>query len=194
MWREQAIIKWSWHVNSIFACCHSAKLCALAARTFRSHQYQVLFMAIRLFHLDNPDPVEMETISNLTRIQNNFLISGRIGLKSGLCSPLVWTWVNIRAHFFCSLFPPAGSKGCLAAGTRRERMTVPENCWPPLLGCKLRSLFYIVSVSRFFRPHGASTLYCCNLSVDVALNVWFTTNGMCAKNNTTIHICGANKQ
>jgi len=25
--------------------------------------------------------------------------------------------------------------------------------------------------------------YCCNLSVGVALNVWFTTNGMCAKNN-----------
>jgi len=24
---------------------------------------------------------------------------------------------------------------------------------------------------------------CCNLSVGVALNVWFTTNGMCAKNN-----------
>jgi len=26
---------------------------------------------------------------------------------------------------------------------------------------------------------------CCNLSVGVALNVWFTTNGMCAKYNTT---------
>jgi len=34
---------------------------------------------------------------------------------------------------------------------------------------------------------------CCNLSGDVALNVWFTTNGMCVKNNT-IHICGSNKQ
>jgi len=29
--------------------------------------------------------------------------------------------------------------------------------------------------------------YCCNLSVGVALNVWFTTNGMCANNNTNIH-------
>ena len=26
MWHEQAIIEWSWHVNSIVACCHSAKL------------------------------------------------------------------------------------------------------------------------------------------------------------------------
>ena len=26
---------------------------------------------------------------------------------------------------------------------------------------------------------------CCNLSVGGALNVWFTTNGMCVKNNTT---------
>jgi len=39
MWREQAIIDWSWHVHSIVACCHSAKLCAHAARAFRSQQY-----------------------------------------------------------------------------------------------------------------------------------------------------------
>ena len=32
MWREQAIIEWSWHVSSIVACCHSAKLCAHAAQ------------------------------------------------------------------------------------------------------------------------------------------------------------------
>jgi len=36
-------------------------------------------------------------------------------------------------------------------------------------------------------------LYCCNLTGGVALNMSFTTNGMCVKNNT-IHICGANKQ
>jgi len=41
MWREQAIIVWSWHENSIVACCHSAKLCAYAAQDFRSQQYQV---------------------------------------------------------------------------------------------------------------------------------------------------------
>jgi len=33
-WREHAIIEWSWHVNSIVACCHSAKLCAYAAWAF----------------------------------------------------------------------------------------------------------------------------------------------------------------
>jgi len=38
MWREQAIVEWLWHVNSIVACCHSAKLCAYAARDFRSQQ------------------------------------------------------------------------------------------------------------------------------------------------------------
>ena len=37
-WREQAIIEWSWHVISIVACCHSAKLCAHAAGTFWSQQ------------------------------------------------------------------------------------------------------------------------------------------------------------
>jgi len=36
MWCEQAIIEWSWHVSSIVACCHSAKLCAYAAQDFRS--------------------------------------------------------------------------------------------------------------------------------------------------------------
>ena len=39
MWHEQAIIEWSWHVIFIVACCHSVKLCALAARAFRSQQY-----------------------------------------------------------------------------------------------------------------------------------------------------------
>jgi len=30
--------------------------------------------------------------------------------------------------------------------------------------------------------------WCCNLSVGVALNVWFTTNGMCAKNNIHTYV------
>ena len=36
-------------------------------------------------------------------------------------------------------------------------------------------------------------VWCCNLSGGVELNVWFTTNEICVKNNT-IHTCGANKQ
>jgi len=32
------------------------------------------------------------------------------------------------------------------------------------------------------------TVYCCNLSVDVALNVRFTMNGMCVKNNTHMYV------
>jgi len=35
---EQAIIKWSYRVGSIVACCQSVKICALAARAFRSQQ------------------------------------------------------------------------------------------------------------------------------------------------------------
>jgi len=30
--------EWSWHVNSIVACCHSVKLCACATQAFRSQQ------------------------------------------------------------------------------------------------------------------------------------------------------------
>jgi len=35
---------------------------------------------------------------------------------------------------------------------------------------------------------GLSLKYCCNLSGGVALIVWFTTNGMCVKNNTIIYV------
>ena len=42
MRREQAIIEWSWRVNSIVACCHSVKLCALATRAFRSQHWQLV--------------------------------------------------------------------------------------------------------------------------------------------------------
>jgi len=38
VWREQAIIEWSRRVISIVACCYGAKLCARAARDFRSQQ------------------------------------------------------------------------------------------------------------------------------------------------------------
>jgi len=31
-------------------------------------------------------------------------------------------------------------------------------------------------------------LDCYNLSIDIALNVWFTTNGMCVKNNTHMYV------
>ena len=32
IYKWRAIIEWSWHVNSMVACCHGAKLCAHAAR------------------------------------------------------------------------------------------------------------------------------------------------------------------
>jgi len=47
-------------------------------------------------------------------------------------------------------------------------------------------------VWKLVEPQTAGTWYCCNLSGGFALIVWFTTNGMCVKNNT-IHICCANK-
>jgi len=49
MWHEQAIIEWSRHVNSIVAYCHSAKLCAYAARDFRSQQYHTISCFRRRF-------------------------------------------------------------------------------------------------------------------------------------------------
>ena len=48
MWREQAITEWPWHVNSIVACCHGAKLCAYAARDFRSQHCHDLLVPCKL--------------------------------------------------------------------------------------------------------------------------------------------------
>ena len=45
---------------------------------------------------------------------------------------------------------------------------------PPIRGLVVRAYASVLAGPKF----------CCNLSVGVALNVWFTTNGMCAKNNT----------
>jgi len=42
-WHEQAIIEWLRRVNCIVACCHGVKLCAHAARDFRSQQYKMIF-------------------------------------------------------------------------------------------------------------------------------------------------------
>jgi len=39
MWREQEIQKWSEHVISIVACCHTMKLCAHAVQDFWLQQH-----------------------------------------------------------------------------------------------------------------------------------------------------------
>jgi len=85
--------EWSWHVNSIVARCHSAKLCAYAARDFRSQQNGAM-----------------------TRM-----------------------W-----------------RSCGVQPSHKERAI-------GVVRCKKEGCY-------------------CNLSGGVALIVWFTTNGMCAKN------------
>ena len=75
-WREQAIKEWSWpgssadinlwlnvttsvrgelswHVNSVVACCRSAKLCAHAARDFRTQQHEFVLKNIVYIMLDS---------------------------------------------------------------------------------------------------------------------------------------------
>ena len=47
MWSEQAIVREIASMISIVACCHGAKLCAYAARDFRSHQCQAKFLTSR---------------------------------------------------------------------------------------------------------------------------------------------------
>jgi len=67
MWREKAIIEWSWRVISIVACCHSVKLCTLAAQDFWSQQY--FTMAYGCFELQGNHSVwslYMKRIVDLT--------------------------------------------------------------------------------------------------------------------------------
>ena len=48
MWHKQAITQWSRRIISVVACCHSVKLCALAARAFRSQQYTCTVLLLNL--------------------------------------------------------------------------------------------------------------------------------------------------
>jgi len=74
LWRKQAIIEWSRRVISIVACCHSAKLCAYAARDFRSQQWEVLGICCQAtqkkdcdLHCNNPI-VKLFKLKSLSKI------------------------------------------------------------------------------------------------------------------------------
>jgi len=84
MWREQAIIEWSWHVNSIVACCHSAKLCAYAARDFRSQQNGAV---TRMWRLCWIQPSHKEHAIGVVRCKEGMLLQ-----------PLRWCCIDCVIH------------------------------------------------------------------------------------------------
>jgi len=55
----------------------------------------------------------------------------------------------------------------------------------PQLASQYKHLVSDTSNSLSFKPRD---LHCCNISVGIALNVRFATNGMCAKNNIQIYV------
>jgi len=63
---------------------------------------------------------------------------------------------------------------------------LPAETVQPTRGCTLESW-----KKTFYRRHKH---YCCNLSGGVALIVWFTTNGMCVKNKSIIHVARASNR
>jgi len=81
MWREQAIIEWSWHVNSIVACFHSAKLCAHASRDFRSQQNGAV---TRMWRSCQGQPSHKERAIGAVRCKKEGM----------LLQPLRWCWVK----------------------------------------------------------------------------------------------------
>jgi len=66
-------------------------------------------------------------------------------------------------------------------GTAQSAFTTDRKTWKPSVN---RDLVMLV-IGNGIITSLTGKEHCCNLSVGVALNVWFTTNGMYAKNNTT---------
>jgi len=87
MWREQAIIEWSWCVNSIVACCHGAKLCAYAARDFRSQQNGAV---TRMWRLCGVQPSHKERAISVIRCKKE----GCCCNLSGGVALIVWFTTN----------------------------------------------------------------------------------------------------
>ena len=79
VWREQAIIEWSRRVISIVACCHGAKLCAYAARDFRSQHYQSLeILTLAQMLWTARVGVCCRTVSATTKTKNLHLLGRRL--------------------------------------------------------------------------------------------------------------------
>jgi len=83
--RKQAITEWSWHVTSTVACCHSVKLCELAARTFRSQQNGAV---TRMWRSCSVKPSQNERAIGAVRCK-------REGM---LLQPLCWCCVECAIH------------------------------------------------------------------------------------------------
>jgi len=84
MWRKQAIIEWSRHVNSIVACCHGAKLCAHTAWDFRSQQNGAV---TRMWRLRRVQPSHKERAISVVRCKKEMLLQ-----------PLRWCCVKCVIH------------------------------------------------------------------------------------------------
>jgi len=96
MWREQIIIELSWHVNSIVACCHSAKLCAYAARDFLSQQNGAV---TRMWRLCGVQPSHKESAIGAVRCKNEGM----------LLQPLRWCCVE------CANVQPSHKESAIGA-------------------------------------------------------------------------------
>jgi len=86
MWREQAVIEWSRQVTAIVACCHSVKLCAHAAWTFRSQQNGAVTRMRRSCRLQ---PSHKERVFGLVRCKKEGM----------LLQPLWWRCVDCVIHY-----------------------------------------------------------------------------------------------
>jgi len=84
-WREQAIIEWSRRVISIVACCHSAKLCAHAARDFRSQQNVAV---TKMWRSCGVQPSHKERAIGVVRCKKERM----------LLQPLRWCCVDCMIH------------------------------------------------------------------------------------------------
>jgi len=106
VWRKQATVEWSRRVISIVACWHSVKLCALAARAFRSQHCLTMSCAISLFAMQR---ILRDQFSCNWQICHAFVISYFICESSIFLS---WNLVLFRNNTVATLEWNYQSRGC----------------------------------------------------------------------------------
>ena len=80
--------------------------------------------------------------------------------------------------YYCCLLPQCEALRICRSGFRSQQNGAVTRMW------RSSQKEYAISA-----VHLKMRGYCCNLSIGVALIVWFTTNGMCTKNNNIYMWC-----
>ena len=193
MWREQAMIEWSQSVNSIVACGHGAKLCAHGRSGFSDRNKIVLWHGCRGRAVWSPHKKNVRSV--------RFVVKRRgccCNLSGGVTSN-VWFTTNGMCVKNNNIFMwrkqaitewPQPVNSIVACCHGAKLCAHATRAYPIATKWCCDQDMELVPSSAFTQKNVRSVRFVvirrgcwCNLSGGAALIVWFTTNGMCAKNN-----------